>query len=279
MSTLMLSAFADEVGEDFALQLNALKRNSMQYVELRSVDHENISRISLDKAKELKQRMDDAGVSCRVIGSPIGKIALEKAAEHEESLRHVADVAHILGADRVRVFSYFMQPYETEQNESRVVEALCRLQEIAQAEKLMLCHENEKGIFGYNAENCLKLMQKVPSLRAVFDPANFVQCRVNTLYAWHLLKDHVEYLHAKDAKNDGKVAPCGAGAGFVPVIVEEYLKHGGDMITLEPHLFSFSALKTLEINPETRSEFALADEAFDTAAAALKKIIGEGGCV
>ena len=96
MSTLMLSAFADEVGEDFALQLNALKRNSLQYVELRSVDHENISRISLDKAKELKQRMDDAGVSCRVIGSPIGKIALEKAAEHEEALRHVRPDSRVL---------------------------------------------------------------------------------------------------------------------------------------------------------------------------------------
>jgi len=273
MQKIKLSAFADEVGEDFELQLAALRRNGMHYVEIRSVDHENVSKISLQKAQELKQRMDDAGVACQVIGSPVGKTALDRASEHEELLRHIADIAHVLGADKVRMFSYFMQPYETDQNESRVVDALCRLQEIAQAENLMLCHENEKGIFGYNAENCLKLMRQVPSLRAVFDPANFVQCRVNTLYAWHLLKEHVEYLHAKDAKTDGKVVACGAGAGFVPVIVEEYLKRGGEMITLEPHLFSFSALKTLEENPEARNEFALADDAFDTAATALKKII------
>lgn len=279
MNTLKLSAFADEAGEDFALQLSALKRNGFGYIEIRSVEHQNVSKITPDKAKELRKRMDDAGITCRVIGSPVGKIALDRAAEHEEVLRRVSDVAHILGADKVRMFSYFMQPYETEQHESRVVESLCRLQEIAKAQNLMLCHENEKGIFGYNAENCLKLMRQVPGLRAVFDPANFVQCRVNTLYAWHLLKGHVEYLHAKDAKTDGKVVACGAGAGFVPIIVEEFLKCGGEMITLEPHLFSFSALKTLEENPEARSEFALADEAFDTAAAALKKIVGEGGNV
>ena len=67
--------------------------------------------------------------------------------------------------------------------------------------------------------------------------------------------------------------PCGAGAGFVPHIVRDYLQLGGRVITLEPHLFSFSALKTLEKNPARRNTYATADEAFDVAAAALKKII------
>ena len=276
MNKIILSAFADEAGESFDLQLSALKRNGMQCIEIRSVENENVSKITLDKAKELKMRLDDAGIVCGAIGSPIGKIALDRAAEHRDVLKHVAEIAHILGTNKVRMFSYHMRPWETEENENKVLDELSVLQEIAQKENLLLCHENEKGIFGYNTENCLKILRAVPGMRAVFDPANFVQCRVNTLYAWHLLKEHVEYLHAKDAKTDGKVVACGAGAGFVPIIVEEFLKRGGDMITLEPHLFSFSALKTLEENPEARSEFALADEAFDTAAAALKKIVGEG---
>lgn len=273
MNKIILSAFADEAGEDFDLQLNALKRNNMQCIEIRSVENENVSKISLDKAKELKKRMDDAGIACGAIGSPIGKIALDRAAEHREVLKHVAEIAHILGTDKVRMFSYHMQPWETENNEAQVIDELSGLQEIAQRENLLLCHENEKGIFGYNTENCLRILRAVPGMRAVFDPANFVQCRVNTLYAWEVLKNHVEYLHAKDAKLDSTVLPCGMGAGFLPVIIEDYLKIGGSMITLEPHLYSFKALKTLEDHPAKRTGYENADVAFDTAANALKSLL------
>ena len=273
MNKIILSAFADEAGESFDLQLSALKRNGMQCIEIRSVENENVSKITLDKAKELKMRLDDAGIVCGAIGSPIGKIALDRAAEHRDVLKHVAEIAHILGTDKVRMFSYHMRPWETEENENKVLDELSVLQEIAQKENLLLCHENEKGIFGYNTENCLKILRAVPGMRAVFDPANFVQCRVNTLYAWNMLKDHVEYLHAKDAKVDGTVLLCGKGAGFLPIIVEDYLNLGGSMITLEPHLFSFKALKTLETDPAKRSGYENADIAFDTAAKALKSLL------
>lgn len=273
MNKLIFSAFSDEAGENFDLQLAALKRNQITHMEIRSVEGINISKIALDKAKELKLHMDDAGIACGAIGSPIGKISLERAAEHQELLKHVADIAHILGTDKVRMFSYHMQPWETAACESRVMDELAALLDIAKAQKITLCHENEKGIFGYNTENCLKILRQLPQIRAVFDPANFVQCRVNTLYAWDMLKEHVIYLHAKDAKVDGTVLPCGAGAGFLPIIVEEYLKNGGEMITLEPHLYSFKALQTLEADPAKRTGYANADAAFDAAAKALKALI------
>lgn len=273
MKKVILSAFADEAGEDFDLQLNALCRNGMQGLEIRSVEGENVSKISLEKAKELKKRLDDKGVICWSIGSPIGKIALDRAAEHRDVLKHVAEVAHILGTDKVRMFSYHMKPWETGENENKVIDELNTLQEIAASEKLLLCHENEKGIFGFNTANCLKIMRQVPGMKAVFDPANFVQCGVNTMYAWEALGEHVAYLHAKDAKYDGTVVPCGMGVGMTGFIFDQYLQAGGAAITLEPHLFSFSALKTLEADPKKRTGYATADEAFDAAANALKAII------
>lgn len=274
MKKVILSAFADEAGEDFDLQLAALKRNGMQGIEIRSVENTNVSRISPAKAKELKKRMDDQGIVCRAIGSPLGKITLDRAAEHRELLGRVADTAHILGAQYVRMFSYFMNPWETEENEEKVLEELNILQQLAREEGLTLCHENEKGIYGYNAANCLKIMRGVPGMRAVFDPANFVQCDVNTLYAWEMLKADVAYMHAKDAKADGTVVPCGAGWGYVPEIVRQYLAMSGEAITLEPHLYDFNALRTLEAEPKKRGGYATADAAFDAAAQALRAIIG-----
>jgi len=273
MKEIKLAAFADEAGEDFSVQLQTLNRNGIPFIEIRSVEHMNVSKLTIEQAKNIKKQMDDAGVSCASIGSPIGKIDIARAQEHRELLKHVGEVAHILCADRVRMFSYFMKPYETEQYENKVLDELCQLQEIAQAEKLLLCHENEKGIDGFNAANCLKICKQVPGMRAVFDPANFVQCGVNTLYAWELLQPHVAYFHAKDAKTDGTVVPCGQGAGFVQAIIRDYIGKGGWEITLEPHLFSFSALKTLEKDSKKRNDYETAAAAFDAAAHALKEII------
>ena len=143
---------------------------------------------------------------------------------------------------------------------------------------IILCHENEKDIFGENAENCLALHQAFPRLRAVFDPANFVQCGVDTKEAWALLKDYVEYLHIKDAVSDGTVVPAGMGLGNVPFIVSDYLLRSGEVMTLEPHLFDFTGLSALE-NGNMKSlgisPYRDNDEAFDAAANALKTILNQ----
>ena len=47
MKKIILSAFADETGEDFDVQLDTLLRNGMQALEIRSVEGENVSKISL----------------------------------------------------------------------------------------------------------------------------------------------------------------------------------------------------------------------------------------
>ena len=40
-------------------------------------------------------------------------------------------------------------------------------------------------------------------MKAIFDPANYVQCEVDTLKAWEMIKPYVKYLHIKDALADG----------------------------------------------------------------------------
>ena len=143
---------------------------------------------------------------------------------------------------------------------------------------MTICHENEKEIFGENTENCLWLHRTFPRLRAVFDPANFVQCGVDTASAWGALRGYVDYLHIKDAVADGTVVPAGMGIGNVPAIVGDYLARGGEVMTLEPHLFDFTGLSALENGKSVKlgiSAYQDNDEAFDAAASALKRIIGK----
>ncbi len=85
--------------------------------------------------------------------------------------------------------------------------------------------------------------------RAVFDPANFVQCGQDTREAYEKLKEHIACVHVKDAMlADGTVVPAGRGDGNVAYLLEHLFRNGFEgYLSLEPHLGSFSGLAQLEL--------------------------------
>ena len=141
----------------------------------------------------------------------------------------------------------------------------------------MLCHENEKGIFGDDPDSCVKIHETFPTIKAVFDPANFVQCDVNTLEAWEKLEKYVDYMHIKDALPSKRVVPAGKGIGNVEALISAYIKKGGEVLTLEPHLMEFCGLKALENGEsiDTVSVYKDENEAFDAGVSALKEILNK----
>ena len=281
MKNVKIFAFADEASAQMDEQVAAMLRNSLNGLEIRGVDGENVSKITLEKAKEVRKKLDDRGLAVWSVGSPIGKIGITDDFEaHKEVFRHTLEVADILGAKQMRMFSFYPPKGENPDGyEAQVIDRLGQLVSLAAGSGVTLCHENEKGIFGDTAERCLRIHQQLPQLKAVFDPANFVQCGVDTLHAWDLLNSYVHYMHIKDARPDGKVVPAGCGAGNVKELVRRYLAQGGSVFTMEPHLTVFKGLAELEKPGETASvpafTYATADAAFDAACAAFKTILEE----
>lgn len=278
---MKLCAFADEAAADLAGQISALQRNGISLLEIRGVNGKNIKDMTKSEAREIKGMLDNVGISVHSIGSPIGKIALDGDIQsHFDEFQRILETADILETRYIRMFSFFPTGVENQEKiRDLVFKHIERLLTLTPSH-MILCHENEKDIFGENAENCLALHEAFPRLRAVFDPANFVQCGVDTKKAWQMLRDHVEYLHIKDAIADGTVVPAGMGLGNVPFIVRDYLARGGNVMTLEPHLFDFTGLSALENGKVTSlgiSPYRDNDEAFDAAADALKKILNEIG--
>lgn len=275
-----LCAFADEASPEIRGQIAAMHRNGISLLEIRGVDGENISKITAEKAKEVRSLLDAEGIKVWSMGSPIGKFHLERApfSEHLDAFKRVLEYADILGADKIRMFSFHPVPGLTEEQMYETsLEHLSKLCEIT-PDSITLCHENEKKIYGENAENCLRLLKALPKMRAVFDPANFVQCGVDTLKAWEMLKPYVEYVHIKDANEEGTVVPAGFGLGNIPTILKDYFARGGEVMTLEPHLHLFAGLDKLEdgesLKPGVRT-YRDNDEAFDAGVTALKKILAD----
>lgn len=280
MTTLKRYAFADEAGANMDEQIAAMLRNRLDGLEIRNVNGANVSDISPIQAKEIHQKLQDAGLKVWSIGSPIGKIDIEQGnfAAEKEKLRRTLETAAILEASNIRIFSFYIPAGKTPVDErNRVMEQLGQLVDIASGSCITLCHENEKGIYGDTADRCLDIFQTFPSIRGVFDPANFVQCNQDTMQAWNLLHSFIHYLHIKDALADGNVVPAGEGIGHVQEILEAFRAQEGWAVTIEPHLKTFSGLSALERQGEKSGiglyTYESSDAAFDAACAALEKLL------
>ena len=280
MKPLRIFAFADEAFPQIDGQIAALRRNGLQGLEIRNVDGQNVSDISLEKAREVHKKLTDAGLSVWSIGSPIGKIDIQKDdfERHLQKYLHTLEIARALGAEKLRMFSFYLpKGQDPAPFRQQVIDRLSRMAELAQGSGVALCHENEKGIYGDVASRCLEILQAVPQLQGVFDPANFVQCGQETWAAWEMLHERITYMHIKDALPDGRVVPAGAGVGNVARILSAFRAQGGDAVTIEPHLQVFSGLAGLERAGDTSDVgsycYESNDAAFDAACAALKGIL------
>ena len=280
MSKYQLYAFADEADPMVDGQIAAMLRNKLQGLEIRGVDNENISAISPEKALEVRKKLDNAGLICWSVGSPIGKIEItDDFAPHLDQFRRTLDNARILGAANMRIFSFYIpQGSDPLVYRDEVLSRMTKLLDAAKGSGVKLCHENEKGIYGAMPEQCLDLLQTLPELGGIFGPANFIQCGADPLAAWQLLKNRIDYMHIKDCIADGSVVPAGKGVGNLPIILKEYLELGGMAMTMEPHLTIFSGLDALERAGEesqvgTCYTYPDSNAAFDDACRCLREII------
>lgn len=280
MNDIKIFAFADEAGGLIDQQIDAMRRNGLNGVELRGTEFGNVSDLTADQAKEIRKKLDDNGLCVWSAGSPIGKIDIvnDDFRAHLDKFKHTLDVSGILGAENMRVFSFYVPGADkAAEYKNEVIYRLSLMTELAEPYGVTLCHENEKGIYGDIGSRCLEILQEVPSLKAVFDPANFVQSGEDTLNAWSMIKDYVKYMHIKDALTDGRVVPAGKGDGNVEKIVREFVAMGGRDFTIEPHLTVFKGLEALERAGEESKVGELytypdSNAAFDAACQAFKEI-------
>ena len=282
MAHFILSAFADEASPMLDEQIKALQEEGVSLIELRGVDGKNVSTLTLEEAAAVKKKLDAAGIRLSALGSPYGKASLGIAFdEHLALFKHGLELCKVLDTQRIRMFSF--HPAEGVSPEDSREEVLRRLEIMVQLAKeagVTLVHENEKGIYGDIAERNVDLLNVFgDSLGFAFDPANFIQCGVNTLEAYEQLHDRITYMHIKDAiMADGAVVCAGHGDGNVAEILRRLnAERAGEIIlTVEPHLTVFKGLNDLQ-DEELKHHESYPDSrtAFHAAVTAIKDIIAK----
>lgn len=280
MAKYILSAFADEVTSVFEDQLKYLNKQGIKYIEPRNVDGTNVSSLTIEQAKAAKALMDKYGIKAYSLGSPIGKYDITKdQGPHWEQFLHTLDLAEIFGAKCIRMFSYFYP--EGEDVHKYRDEIFANLEKlICEAEKrgITLCHENEARIYGETVEDCKDLMDSFGTrMKSVLDMGNFAFCHQDPYKGYEAVKDYIEYIHIKDAFDNGKIVVAGNGEGRIEDILRDYDKCTDKevILTLEPHLTVFDGLKNLSNMDDIKVQeaYATPEIAFDAAVEALRAIL------
>ena len=280
MAKFILSAFADEASPMLDEQIKALQEEDVSLIELRGVDGKNVSGLTLEEAAAVKAKLDAAGIRLSALGSPYGKASLGVAFdEHLELFKHGLEICKVLDCKRIRMFSFYPAG-NVEDSREEVLRRLEIMLDLAEEAGVQLVHENEKGIYGDDTARNADLLNAFGSrLGFAFDPANFIQCGVNTLEAYEQLHERITYMHIKDAfLSDGAVVCAGHGDGNVPEILRRLNeeREGEVILTVEPHLTVFKGLSDLQ-DEELKHHESYPDSrtAFHAAVQALKDIIND----
>jgi len=271
----ILSAFADEVTEDFLEQVKFLFTRNVGYIEPRFLNRKNIMDLTHQELKEARKMIEDYGLKVSAIGSPIGKVRLDEPFEvHLEKFKHAVELAQFFNTPFIRIFSYYApEGKNIDDYREQVMDRLSAQVEIIADADVTMVHENEAGIYGHSAANCADIAGTIGSdkLRLVYDPANFVwadKIADNVHSCWPLMKPYVVHVHIKDWKIGAKVGSMpGEGDGQIRKLLAELatMKYEG-ALTMEPHL-------------QAGGQFggSTGPELFSRAIEAVRRIAGEVG--
>ncbi|UCE46620.1 MAG: sugar phosphate isomerase/epimerase [Phycisphaerales bacterium] len=241
-----LSAFADEVTEDFLAQVEFLAGERVGYIEPRFINKKNIMDLTKGELNEARTMIRDHGLKVSAIGSPIGKVRLDEPFEpHLDKFKHAVDLALFFETPYIRMFSYYAPEGENiDDYREQVMERMAAKVEVLADADVTMVHENEAHIYGHTAANCVDLVKTIdsPKLRLVYDPANFVwgeKMTNNVEVCWPVMKPYVVHIHIKDwklgAADIGSIP--GEGDGQITELLTELaaINYDGCM-TMEPHL-------------------------------------------
>ena len=240
-----LSAFADEVTDDFLEQVKYLAGENVGYIEIRFVNQKNVMDLTRDELNEAKKMIVDHGLKVCAIGSPIGKVKIDEPfAPHLDKFKHAVELALFFEAPYIRMFSYYPpEGKDISDYRDEVMERMSAKVEVLNDVDTIMVHENETDIYGHTAGNCVDIVKTVnsPKLRLVYDPANFVwgqKITDNIEKCWPLMKPYVVHIHIKDWKLGEDLGSIpGEGDGQIKELLAELaaMNYEG-CLTMEPHL-------------------------------------------
>lgn len=252
---MFLTGIGDEAAPAFDRQLDAIRTLGWNTLEARNINGKNLHDLDDAAFEAVVEALSESGITIHAFASTIGNWACQITDPFEETLAVIQRAIprmQRLGASMVRVMSYAVRKDSGDQMEA---ERYRRMREITARfldAGITPVHENCMNYGGMGWEYTLRLLDRTPGLRLVFDTGNPVftpdyakgvpHSRQSAWDFYAHVKEHIEYVHIKDGiwetdKQDVRYTYPGEGQGDVRRILRDLFADGYDGgISIEPHL-------------------------------------------
>ena len=227
---LALAVIGDEVGPSLSEMISFCSENGLSRLDMRTVDGRNLLGMSLDEVKAISDTFNDAGIEVPTFVSPIlkwaapgkapagGKVDFAfdpKTCPVEDPLAHAFDIATVLGAPRIRVFSHLRYPGFAATD---IEAAIDRLADLGARHDVFIEMENEPVCNIGSVSELAKFFRELP------DVSDYLRPLVDVGNSWSIgepptaedisfLAPSVDLIHIKDRDLTGKRGvPVGDGA-------------------------------------------------------------------
>lgn len=256
-----LGVITDEVSPDLTVVLSQFyPKYGLKWAEIRNLKLDGKSKYAYknatpDQLKDARKQLDDAGVKLSVLDTDVYKVPLpgtkptgEAAGEMNpaegefqtqmNNLKKAAEAAHILGTNKVRIFT-FGRVADPNSIFDRIVEQVNKALPVAKANDVILLVENEHSCNTVTGEEINKLLTAIPdrTLMINWDPGNCAMYGEQPFpKAWDMF-DHsrIGHMHLKDVA-DKKWKPVGSGEIDFKGQFEALKKmHYSNTLSLETH--------------------------------------------
>jgi sugar phosphate isomerase/epimerase len=226
---LALAVIGDEIGPSLPEMLSFCVENDVRRLDMRTVDGKNLLGMTVDELAPISRQLRDAGITVPTFVSPVlkwpapghapggGKVdfAFDPAScPTDDPLAHAFDVAMILGASKIRVFSFLRYPgFKPEDLEA----PMDRLVDLAERFDVAVEIENEPVC---NIGSVAELAGYFASLT---DPSSYLRPLVDIGNSWSMgepphardiatLAPMVDLIHLKDRDFEARrTVPLGDG--------------------------------------------------------------------
>jgi sugar phosphate isomerase/epimerase len=198
----------------------------------------------------IREKLDRAGVQIVAYGSQIANWSRRISGSFEvdvAELRQIMPRMRKTGTQIVRIMSYPNDGWAERDWRAEVVRRLRELSRMAEANGIILGHENCDGWGGKGPEATLACIAEVgsPALKLIFDTGNPVAYGQDGWAYYRAVREHIVHVHIKDYVKDAS-APGGyravfpgQGDGRVRDIVADLRRTGYDgWYSMEPHIVS-----------------------------------------
>lgn len=185
---LALAVIGDEIGPSLAEMISFCGENAVGRLDMRTVDGHNLLGMTLGEVRKISDALTAAGLTVPTFVSPVlkwaapgrpapaGKVDFAfdpSTCPADDPLAHAFDVAAVLGATRIRVFSHLRYPGFRPDD---IAASIDRLVDLARATDITVEMENEPvcnvGSVAELAGFFASLPETTPLLRPLVDIGN-----------------------------------------------------------------------------------------------------------